>query len=228
MIQYRKLKMEEVKDIARMCSLTFGDYPICNDIKTEIKEPGPFIDFMSEVYEVHIRAHNKNSEFFVGEEDGKIKSFAVLVRPYSSQISLLDYICSGGLKLMKKVSLPKLLKFLNVLEEGHKPTSGMKKHSWLLELMAVDRSCRGKQLGSKMLNECIIPHIKEQSIGTEPETFITFTNTEINKKFYLKNGFTEFDYTTIRMDEKSIGNWSFRMSINPITGTGNASGQMVK
>ena len=70
-------------------------------------------------------------------------------------------------------------------------------------------------MGSKMLNECIIPYIKEQCIGDEPETFITFTNTEINKKFYLKNGFTEFDYTTIQMSDSAVGNWSFRMNVNP-------------
>ncbi|WP_124065486.1 GNAT family N-acetyltransferase [Clostridium sp. E02] len=215
MIHYRKLKKEEVKDIARMCALTFAEYPICNDIKKEIREYGRYIAFMSEVYEVHIRAHYKSSVFFVGEEGGKIRSFAVLVRPYSSNTNLMDYICSDGLKLMKMVSLPKLLKFLNVLEEGHKPISGMKDHSWLLELLAVDRSYTGRQLGSKMINECIIPYIKEQSMGAEPETFITFTNTELNKKFYLKNGFTEFDYKTIQMDKNAIGNWSFRMSINP-------------
>lgn len=79
----------------------------------------------------------------------------------------------------------------------------------------MDKNCRGQQLGTKMLNECAIPYIIEQSSSTKPETFITFTNAEINKNFYLKNGFTEFDYKTINWNDTTIGNWSFRMTINP-------------
>ena len=215
MINYRRPKKEELKEIARMCALTFIDYPMFNDIRREFREPGRFLDFMCEVHYVYIKAYYKKSEFFVGEDNGRIKSFAILVRPYSEDISLLDYFRAGAFKLFKKASLPGILKFLNVLETGHKPGSGIKERSWQLELLAVDRSSRGQQLGSKMLNECIIPYIKEQSIGGEAETFITFTNTEINKKFYLKNGFTEFDYTTIPMSESAVGNWSFRMNVNP-------------
>lgn len=215
MIRYRRPKLEELKDIARMCALTFSDYPICNDIKSGFLNLDTFLDFMNDVYYVYIRAYFRKSEFFVGEEDGKVKSFAVLVRPRSSEVGLVDYFRSGALLLLKKVSLPSLLRFLNVLEQGHKPCSGIKEHSWLLESLAVDRSLRGQQLGSKMLNECIIPYIKEQSIGDKPETFITFTNTERNKEFYIKNGFSQFDYKTIPMKDSAIGNWSFRMTINP-------------
>lgn len=215
MIQYRRPKFEELKAIAKMCALTFGEYPIFHEIRSEFHDLDSFIDFMSEVQHVYIRAYYKNSEFFVGEENGKIKSFAILVRPHSSNISIFKYFCSGAFKLLKKANLTKLLKFLNVLEEGHRPCNGIKEHSWVLESLAVDKSCIGQQLGTKMLNECIIPYISEQSCGTKPETFITFTNTEINRKFYLKNGFTEFDYTTIQMNGTTIGNWSFRMTINP-------------
>ncbi len=215
MFRYRRPMLDELKDIARMCALTFGDYPLCHEIRSGFNDPDSYIDFMSEVYHVYMKAYFRNSEFFVGEDNGKIKSFAIVVRPHSPNTNILEYFRSGAFKLMKKVSLPRLLKFLNTLEEGHRPCSGIKEHSWLLESLAVDKNCRGQQLGTKMLNECVIPYIMEQSSGTKPESFITFTNAETNKNFYLKNGFTEFDYTTINRNEKTIGNWSFRMTINP-------------
>lgn len=215
MIKYRRPKLEELKDIARMCALTFAEYPIFYEIRSGFNNLESFIDFMSNFQHVFLKTHYKNSECFVGEENGKIKSYAVIVRPHSSPISILDYIWSGGFKLLKKVSLPRLLRFLNVLEEGHRPCNGIKKHSWSLEFLAVDKSCKGQQLGTKMLKECVIPFIMEQSFGTKPVTFVTFTNTESNSKFYLKNGFTEFDYTTIERNGTTIGNWSFRMIINP-------------
>lgn len=216
MFKYRRPKLEELKDIARMSALTFGEYPLCDEIRSRFNDFDSFIDFMSDAYHVYIKAFHKNNECFVGEEDGKIKSFAMIARPHSLDISILEYFRSGAFKLLKKISLPGLLKFLSVLEEGHKPCNGLKEHSWLLEFLAVDKSCKGQQLGSKMLKECVIPYIMEQSSGTKPVTFITFTNTVMNSKFYLKNGFTEFDYMTIERNGKTIGNWSFRMSIDPV------------
>lgn len=215
MIKYRRPKLEELKDIARMCALTFAEYPIFFEIRSGFNNQESFIDFLSNFQHVYLKAHYKNSECFVGEEDGKIKSCAVIARPHSSPIGILDYIWSGGLKLLKKVSLLRLLRFLNLQEEGHRPCNGIKEHSWSLEFLAVDQSYKGQQLGSKVLKECVIPYIMEQSCDTKPVTFVTYTNTESNSKFYLKNGFTEFDYKTIERNETIIGNWSFRMIINP-------------
>jgi ribosomal protein S18 acetylase RimI-like enzyme len=215
MIKYRRPKLAELKDIARMCALTFAEYPIFYEIRSAFNNLESFIDFLSNFQYVFLKTHYKKSECFVGEENGKIKSYAVIARPHSSSISILDYVWSGGLKLLKKVSLPRLMRFLNLQEEGYRPCNGIKKHSWFLEFIAVDKSCKGQQLGTKMLQECVIPFIMEQSYGTKPETFVTFTNTENNSKFYLKNGFTEFDYTTIKRNGTTIGNWSFRMIINP-------------
>ncbi|MCR6109928.1 GNAT family N-acetyltransferase [Bacillus sp. A301a_S52] len=214
MIEYRRPEMKELKGIAKMSAITFGDYPIFHEFSNEFSNMDSFIDLMSEVQHVYLKAYYKNADFFVGEENGQIKSFAVLIRPNSSKVSIFDYFLSGAFKLLRKASLRKLLKLLNILEEGHGPISEIKEQSWVLESLAVDKSCRGQQLGTKMLNDCIIPYISKQSSGTK-ETFVTFTNTERNKKFYLKNGFTEFDYTPIERKGTTIGNWSFRMTIDP-------------
>ena len=216
MIKYRRPQKEELKDIARMTALSFGEYPI-NDLELRscFKNLDSYMDFMSDAHYVYIKLFHRRHECFVGEENGIIKCLAMLKRPYSSDDSILEYFRSGAFNLFRKISLYKLLKYLNVQEEGHRPCSGLKKHSWTLEFLAVDRSCKGQQLGSKILKDCVIPYIMEQSCGTEPITFITFTNTESNRNFYLKNGFSEFDYTTIERNGVTIGNWSLRMTLTP-------------
>ncbi|MGN6710466.1 GNAT family N-acetyltransferase [Anaerocolumna jejuensis] len=216
MIKYRRPQKEELKDIARMTALSFGEYPINDlELRSGFKNLDSYVDFMSDAHYVYIKLFHRKHECFVGEENGKIKSLAMLKRPYSPDDSILEYFRSGAFNLMKKTSLSKLLKYLNVLEEGHRPCNGLKEHSWTLEFLAVDKSCKGQQLGSKILKDCVIPYIMEQSCSTEPATFITFTNTESNSKFYLKNGFSEFDYTTIQRNGVTIGNWSLRMTIAP-------------
>ncbi|RDU24112.1 N-acetyltransferase [Anaerosacchariphilus polymeriproducens] len=215
MIKYKSLRLEELKEVARMNAKTFADYPLCDEIRNDFLDEDSFVDFMTEVFKVYIGAYFKKSVVIVGKEDNLIKSFAILVRPYSSDIGLFDYFRAGALKLFRTVSIPKVFKFLNVLNEGHKPCKELKKRSWFLETLAVDKLCKGQQLGSRMLKDCIIPYIKKHIKSNKSESFITFTNNAINRKFYIQNGFSEFDSTAIESNGRIIGNWSFQMSVSP-------------
>jgi ribosomal protein S18 acetylase RimI-like enzyme len=216
MIVYRKPKKSELKNIAKMTALSFGEYPI-NDLELRggFKDLDSYVNFMSDAHYVYIKLYHRRHVCFVGEEDGVIKSLAMLKRPDSPEDSIGEYLRSGAMDLLKKTSLLRLLKYLNVLEEGHRPCSRLKEPSWTLEFLAVDKSCKGQQLGSKLLKDCVIPYIMEENEGNESASFITFTNTESNSKFYIKNGFTEFDYTTIERNGMAIGNWSLRMTLSP-------------
>ena len=60
-----------------------------------------------------------------------------------------------------------------------------------------------------MLQACILPYVKEHG----GETLCLFTNSEINRTFYQKNGFEEFDQRFFTRKGKQLGSWSFRASI---------------
>ena len=68
---------------------------------------------------------------------------------------------------------------------------------------------KGCGLGSSMLQDCLIPYIKNQ--GGEELTLIT--NTEINRKFYTKNGFREFSERMLEQNGQTFGNWSFCLDL---------------
>ncbi|WP_159102361.1 hypothetical protein [Caldalkalibacillus mannanilyticus] len=36
MINYRRAKLDELKDIARMSALAFGEYPLCDEIRSNL------------------------------------------------------------------------------------------------------------------------------------------------------------------------------------------------
>ncbi|PYE49796.1 GNAT family N-acetyltransferase [Paenibacillus barcinonensis] len=215
MMKYRKPRVDELKVVARLNAESFADYPLCDEIRGEFNDQASFVEFLTEVFQVYIGAYYKKSVVFIGEEDNQIKSVAILDRPDSREIGLLDYFGAGAFRLFKTVSIIKVYKFLKILNEGHEPSKGAKKGAWFLESLAVDNSCRGQRLGSRMLTDCIIPYIKRESKGDTLASFVTFTNSELNRSFYTKNGFTEFDYTTIERNGKTIGNWSFKMSVAP-------------
>ena len=76
-------------------------------------------------------------------------------------------------------------------------------------MLAVDNSMKGCGLGSAMLNDCLIPYIRQQG----GKDFTLITNTELNRKFYTKNGFYEFAERTLVRDGQQIGNWSFHKEL---------------
>ncbi|MEJ9164235.1 hypothetical protein, partial [Paenibacillus graminis] len=82
MINYRRLGLAELKEVARMNAVSFADYPLCDEIRNEFIDEDGFVDFMTEVFHVYIGAYYKKSLVFVGEEENQIKSFAILDRPY--------------------------------------------------------------------------------------------------------------------------------------------------
>ena len=80
---------------------------------------------------------------------------------------------------------------------------------WHLCLLAVDASRKGGGVGSRMLQECIIPYVASHGGGT-----LTFnTNAEINRRFYLKNGFTEFDARRLHTGALTIDDWCYRLTV---------------
>ena len=60
-----------------------------------------------------------------------------------------------------------------------------------------------------MLQECILPYVKEHG----GETLCLFTNSEANRNFYRKNEFEEFDQRFFNRKEKQLGSWNYRFSI---------------
>lgn len=53
---------------------------------------------------------------------------------------------------------------------------------------------QGKGRGSSFINEYLLPFVRERGA----ETLSLFKNSEINREFYAKNGFEEFDAKEFR------------------------------
>lgn len=109
------------------------------------------------------------------------------------------------IKLFKESSLLNVLRFFKFLGDAEKSCKSLNKPVWYLESLAVDNLYQGQSLGSKMINDCLIHCIA--SHGGEEVALIT--NSEINLKFYTKNGFKEFNNTTIYFKNSGISNWSY-------------------
>lgn len=196
----------ELPNMVKLFSESFRDYPLMTLFNSK---EGDNYKFVAELYKMNTKVHYRKHLCFIGELDGKVVSVALLKKKNTSEIGFFDYAVSGGWRLLKLLGLVNFLTFLKVNEEMGKYCQLLDESSWYLDSLAVDNQQQGKQLGSKIINECIIPYIEENEGGL----LTLVTNTELNRQFYLKNGFKEFSSATITVGEQVLPNFSFKREI---------------
>jgi len=81
---------------------------------------------------------------------------------------------------------------------------------WNLECIAVGKKYHGQGIGSRFIQDCIIPFVKKE--GAKCITLIT--NEEKNTHFYKKNGFElTIDEQKLTFNNKPLTNWSFKRDL---------------
>ncbi|MCR4608992.1 MAG: GNAT family N-acetyltransferase [Eubacterium sp.] len=80
---------------------------------------------------------------------------------------------------------------------------------WHLYFLAVDPKDQKRGIGSEAIQGFLIPLVKSNGGNLITVT----TNSEKNVDFYINNGFTLVKEEMLECNEKSIGNWMFRMDL---------------
>ncbi len=206
MIEYREARPDEAAYISKLATLSFGHYPFFDfAFQRAFDSENEYFTYIEKLHRVHTRANMKQHKCFVGVRNGRIVSAALLQDPSKRRISVWDYILSGGVSLLFPVGFSKTLDFFSISEEGHLDCAEQHPSAWYIELLAVDMGMKGCGLGSGMINDCLIPYIKNNGGG---ELALT-TNTEKNCTFYKRNGFDCFAGRSLTHGGQTIQNWSF-------------------
>lgn len=210
MITYREANSKDFNRIAQLSAHSFGNYPYFDcAFRHLFKNNDSYITYMEKLHRVHIKANTQQNKCFVGIKDGDIISTALLQDPDKKKADVEDYVKAGGLNLIFPVGLSKILNFFHFSEDARSDCDKKYPSAWYLEVLAVDNSMKGCGLGSSMLNDCLIPYIKNQ--GGKELTLIT--NTESNRRFYTQNGFHEFSERILQQNGQTVENWSFCLDI---------------
>lgn len=206
MIKYREVYNKEIKEIAKMVAESFGEYPMYTlTFRDKFKTQEEFISYITKLNKVHISANAKKHKCFVGVENKKIVSVALLQNPNIKRISLWDYIISGGVRLLFPVGFKRLIDFFNISNKTHEACEREHSNAYYIELLAVSKESKGMGLGTKMINDCLIPYAKSQ----EGKEITLITNTKNNCKFYEKNEFRMFSFDSLAWHNKTLNTYSF-------------------
>jgi len=205
---YRAAKKSEVETMAVIVAEAFMDYPLYQPLRKIINNEKKYARFMVDMQRTLIKAHIKKKDCFVGLVDEEIISFIILEKP-KSKVSFFRYLSVGGLKLGTYSCITTMLSFFNYLDRAWNACNKTKKTAWFVVQVAVSKLYQGKQFGSKLFQEFVYPYIRANG----GKMLTLSTNTESNYRFYIKNGFTEFDNTPLHWKGNTVENRSFKIAL---------------
>ena len=168
--------------------------------------------FLHSMLGVEFKVNTGLVHFLTAKENDRIVAAAMVRAPGYRMPSVRKYLMSGFWKNIVIGGWNNVAAWFDMDQKAGLPCQSLGGNTWFLHLLAVDTSSEGKGIGSRMLNEGIIPFVKDRS----GETLSLYTNSEINRKFYVKNGFKEFHSQQFSYGGKSFGSWSYKMDLNGI------------
>lgn len=166
--------------------------------------------FLSTMLEIEVRINDGPAEFFTAKEDGTIVAVAMLCPPEYKKPSDMAYLRAGFGKCFLQGGIRDVAAWNNMEGKAGQPCHSLGGQTWYLNLLTVEPNLKGQGLGSRMLQECILPYVRDHG----GETLCLFTNAEGNREFYQKNGFEEFDQRFFKRKGKQLGSWSYRIQLD--------------
>ena len=162
--------------------------------------------FLRSMLQTEFQINADREFFFTAKEDDAIVAAAILCPPGFRKPSDKEYLLNGFWKTVIHGGFRNVGAWNEMENEAISPCKAQKE-AWYLSMLVVDPTKAGSGIGSKMIQDCIKSFVAEKG----GKALCLFTNSEINRKFYQKNGFEEFDSRQFSYNGKTIGSWSYRM-----------------
>ena len=204
MITFDTMKRSELKECAALAARSFYQYDYFSIWFPKENKRKRFLDALVEC-EFKANSELDTVRFITAKDGDKIIAIAQLCAPNFQKPSDITYIVSGWLKAQFRGGTKAVNAWRKMEEKASAPCHSLSGKNWYLSLLSVHSGVQGKGIGSRFLKEYLIPFV-EQNGG---ETLSLFTNSEINRSFYQKNGFEEFDEKVFSFNGKILGSWSY-------------------
>ncbi len=207
MLSYEVMKEDERTACVDLAARAFSEYEY---FSAYVSSERRRMRFLRAMLNSEFRANVDRAAFFTVKKDGRLAAVAMLCSPGYQKPSDLEYMKAGYGKAFLCGGIRNVLAWNAMEAEAYKPCRGLSDEAWYLNMLTVDPYVEGRGIGSETLQSHILPHVRENG-GTAP---CLFTNSEINRKFYLKNGFEQFHEQKFAYRGKTIGSWSYRIINN--------------
>ena len=164
--------------------------------------------FLKNMILMEMRANRGIEYFLVAKENNKIVAFTAMCPPGYKSPSYFKYIIAGLFKTILSGGIKDSLSWASMESKAKAPCYSLE-NAWFINSITVDKNLLGQGIGTDLVSYGIIPFIKEKG----GSTICLFTNSEINRQFYIKNSFDEFHSQQFSYKGTTIGSWSYKRDI---------------
>jgi len=187
---YKQATRNELENVAKSMAVAFIDYPFIMShsfFKHNFKNDEDALHFLEEMCFIYVRAIFNKVTIWLDMEQNKIRGLAILSKVENMEVSIGDLMVGGLIQFLPRLCKKYALRFIKFFLKGAAVLSPefIDSEAWYLHIFAINPNYQGKQVGSKLMNECLFPYIRNQ----QGSCLATSTNTELALKFYTKNGF---------------------------------------
>lgn len=205
MLTFRKMNPSERKACSQLAAASFLDYLFfTNYIEDEAKR----LAFLQKLIDCEMRVNRGRTVDLVAEENGQIAALCTLCPPDFKKGSDVKYLMKGYLSAVKAGGKEDVTAWNDMNTLNDQPCHDVK-DAWYINLLTIAPELRGQGIGTRMLKDCIIPYVKQQG----GKTLTLVTNSEANRRFYERNGFTVFHEQSFEYKGRTTPAWSFRMEL---------------
>ena len=208
MTEYKEMTREELEPCAMLAADAFFDYEYFSNYIPNDKHRKHFLNTLLDL-EFRLNMGKPGTVFFTARDNGSLAGCTQLCAPGFKRPSDPEYLMGGWMKVMFRGGIRRVNAWHKIEMLAAAPCHELPGKNWYLSLLAVARAEKGKGTGTRFLNECLIPYVKNAG----GETFSLFTNSESNLAFYEKNGFTIFDEKQFEYEGKTTRSWSLVMDL---------------
>lgn len=205
-MELARMRRTEVRQCAELAARAFHTYDyftlFFEDVEVRMR-------YLQTIIASEFRANYRSANLLVLKDNGRIVAVAQLHAPDYKKPSDLKYLLSGFTKIYRVADKQNIDNWLAMDADAAKPCHEMEKDAWYLSSLVVDPQCQHQHYGSRMIEEKLVPFIKQRG-GSR---LALFTNAEGNCKFYESLGFVQFHSTTIAYGGKIMGSWSYVKNI---------------
>ena len=204
---YGPMLRYDIEECARLAVQSFADYEY---FTTFFPDRERRLEFMRRAILSEYRTAFGRAHFLVARHEGVIVAVAQIFPPDYKKPSSWRYLTHGWLRVMTLPDQKTINAWQRMDEEaGAYCHAMMGGGTWYLSSLTVSNALRGKGIGSQMLKEAIIPHVRRGG-GSR---LCLFTNSESNVSFYQRSGFHVVDERQFSFNGHSLGSWSLARKV---------------
>ena len=209
-MRYRRVQESDLEELIQLNYEAFYNYPLYTVLKNDLKSEAQYSRFLYDLMDITIRKSFCDNHMICCEYKGQIATFAIILQPGSNEkFSLIDIFKYKVYRLAKYMNIRKVIKFNRFLDSTVEGLKSIGDTQWYVENIAVSPNMQGKHIGTRFIENGIIPYVKKH----KGEYVTLITNTEINAAFYKKNGFIEHCKNYVTWNGVRVDNWCFNMKI---------------